>query len=151
MPACSTLQQPADLARTGFLRFRCLVCWQLGLQLSHHLDLSCRSPAHVHSPAVCEEATLKQRRICWCSPVCHGATKPDLPEPNVCPAHRWAIAPQYIEHFRTVLSIFKVRTPTIQRDCPTSVRPEQKKPQLRGLVGSSVCCIQSHKCCIQSH
>lgn len=56
-----------------FLRFRCLVCWQLGLQPSHHLDLSCRSPAHVHSPAVREEDTLKQRRICWCSPVCQGS------------------------------------------------------------------------------
>ena len=33
--------------------------------------------------------------------------------------HRWAIAPQYIEQFRTVLSIFKAFTPTIQRDCST--------------------------------
>ena len=36
---------------------------------------------------------------------------------------RWAIAPQYIEQFRIVLSIFKVSTPTIQRDRPTMPHP----------------------------
>ena len=45
---------------------------------------------------------------------------------GACRAHhsivielRWAIAPQYIEQFGIVLSIFKVSSPTIQRDCPT--------------------------------
>ena len=33
--------------------------------------------------------------------------------------HRRAIAPQYIEQFRIVLSIFKVSDPTIRRDCPS--------------------------------
>ena len=32
---------------------------------------------------------------------------------------RWAIAPQYIEQFRTVLYIFQASGPTIQRDCPS--------------------------------
>ena len=36
--------------------------------------------------------------------------------------HRWAIAPQYIEQFRIVLSIFKVSTPKIQRDCTTMLQ-----------------------------
>ena len=33
--------------------------------------------------------------------------------------HRWAIAPQYIEHIRMARSIFKVSAPTMQRNCPS--------------------------------
>lgn len=31
--------------------------------------------------------------------------------------HKWAIAPQYMERFRTVLYIFQASGPTIQHDC----------------------------------
>ena len=34
-------------------------------------------------------------------------------------SHRWAVAPQYIDYFKTALSIFKVSAPAIQRDCPS--------------------------------
>ena len=33
--------------------------------------------------------------------------------------HGWAIAPQHIEQFRIVLSIFRISAPTILRDFPT--------------------------------
>ena len=45
--------------------------------------------------------------------------------------HRWAIAPQYIEKFIIVLSIFKVSTPTIRRDCPI----------MRAGGGAGGCCV----------
>ena len=35
---------------------------------------------------------------------------------------RWAVAPQYIDQFKIVLSIFRVSAPTIQRDCPTMLQ-----------------------------
>ena len=38
-----------------------------------------------------------------------------LPGLENCDTHRWAIAPQYIEHFRIVLYIFQACVPTIQR------------------------------------
>ena len=49
--------------------------------------------------------------------------------------HRWAIAPQYIEHFGIVLSIFQVSSPTIQRGCPTMLFEQgrgQEGPCLHG-------------------
>ena len=52
-----------------------------------------------------------------------GPEPPDYPlEPELrCVGHRWAIAPQYIEQFIIVLSLFKVSAPTIQHDCPSMV------------------------------
>ena len=71
------------------------------VQLLHRLEFlgkfQCALPLD-HTPA--RTAALRNAQLNW-------------------QRHRWAIEPQYTGQFRTVISIFKVSTPTIQRDYPT--------------------------------
>ena len=58
---------------------------------------------------------------------------------------RWEIAPQHIEQFRTVLSIFKVSTPTIQRDCSIMTH---RRPTASSVTAAGVYCSSLTHCAV---